>query len=357
MKVLSIVGARPQFVKVVPVINALKNTGQEHFLLHTGQHYDYQLSQVFFDELAIPKPDINLEVGSGTHGKQTGEMLIGIEEVLVAEQPDFVLVYGDTNSTLAGAIATAKLQIPLGHIEAGLRSFNRLMPEEHNRVLTDHCSNLLFCPTKTSVENLSNEGITVGVHLVGDVMLDAVLTVIDQAEIQSDVLQKYQLEPEKYILTTIHRPYNVDQPQRLLAILNLMQLLDDQVIFPIHPRTQKKIAAFGYQQLLDNVSQVRALPPVSYLDMLVLEKNAKMIVTDSGGIQKEAYFFSVPCLTIRPETEWIETVEAGWNQLIEPTSESLAKALNNINTSRPHPPIFGNGDASEKIVQQIKKFV
>ena len=354
MKVISIVGARPQFIKVAPLVEALHAAGHNHYLLHTGQHYDYQLSQVFFDDMAIPQPDINLEVGSASHGRQTGEMLIQIEEVLLQEKPDCVLVYGDTNSTLAGSLAAAKLHIPIGHVEAGLRSFNRLMPEEHNRVLTDHCSDLLFCPTQTAVNNLTNEGLTKGVHLVGDVMMDAVLQMIDTANTRSNILEDKRLVADDYVLVTIHRPYNTDDAQRLSAIIQLLDQFNTKIIFPVHPRTQKKIIDFGYEERISTNPQLMMTPPVSYLDMLVLEKNANIILTDSGGIQKEAYFFAVPCLTIRPETEWIETVESGWNQLIEPRIDSLLSALKKIDRSLPHPPIFGEGDASEKITSCLE---
>ena len=245
MKIVSVLGARPQFIKAAPVSKALRVAGFTEFMVHTGQHYDHGMSQVFFDELGLPQPDINLGIGSGSHGKQTGEMLIGIEEVLLAEKPDLVLVYGDTNSTLAGALASVKLQIPIAHVEAGLRSFNREMPEEHNRVLTDHCADLLFCPTQTAVENLERESVTRGVHWVGDTMYDAVLQFSEIARQSSTILQDLSLAPKEYLLATVHRPYNTDDPQNLGKILSAFNECGETVIFPVHPRTKKRIAEFN----------------------------------------------------------------------------------------------------------------
>jgi len=304
MKVVSVIGARPQFIKAAPVGQTLRAVDHTEVLVHTGQHYDDDMSAVFFRELEIPEPDYNLGVGSGLHGWQTGQMLIRIEEVLLAEKPDWVLVYGDTNSTLAGALAAVKLRAPLAHVEAGLRSFNREMPEEHNRVLTDHCSDLVFCPTQTAVDNLAREGITQGVHLVGDMMYDAVLQFAEIARQRSTILQDLGLEPKGYLVATVHRPYNTDVPENLRNILTAFLEIGEPIVFPVHPRTRRKIAqldgTFGLERATRNV---RMIEPVGYLDMLVLEQNARLILTDSGGMQKEAYFFSVPCVTLRPETE------------------------------------------------------
>jgi UDP-N-acetylglucosamine 2-epimerase len=355
MKVLSIVGARPQFIKAAPVDKVLRADGHEHILLHTGQHYDYGMSKVFFDELDIPEPDINLEIGSDSHARQTGKMLIGVEEVIIREMPDWVLVYGDTNSTLAGALAAVKLNHALAHVEAGLRSFNRQMPEEHNRVLTDHCSTLLFCPSQTAVDNLTREGISSGVHLVGDVMYDAVLHIGSVARIQSTILKRLDLTPKSYLVATIHRPYNTDNPQNLHTILEAFNQIDETIIFPVHPRTQKRINEFGLNNHLAEIHNLITIPPVSYLDMLMLEQNARFIVTDSGGMQKEAYFLGVPCLTLRPETEWVETIENGWNRLIELKPNVLRQALERINIPSSRPPVYGEGNASHQIAHILKE--
>ena len=355
MKIVSVVGARPQFIKAAPVSQALKKAGHTEILVHTGQHYDYGMSQVFFDELNISEPDINLEVGSGHHGWQTGQMLTRIEEVLLGKEPNWVLVYGDTNSTLAGALAAVKLRIPLVHVEAGLRSFNREMPEEHNRVLTDHCSDLLFCPTHTAVDNLAKEGITRGVNLVGDTMYDAVLQFSELAEERSSILKDFGLKSKEYLLATLHRPYNVDLPENLGNILTAFIEIDEPILFAVHPRTQEKIKSLGDSlQFQLTSSKVRLVDPVGYLDMLLLEKNARLILTDSGGMQKEAYFFEVPCITLRPETEWVETVEAGWNVVVgSDRSLIVQKARTMQPRAQSQKRMFGDGHASELIVQTL----
>jgi UDP-GlcNAc3NAcA epimerase len=353
MKVVTIVGARPQFIKAAPVSNALREAGCTEFLLHTGQHYDYGMSQVFFDELGLPTVDINLDVRSGGHGQQTGQMLMGIEEVLLHEKPDWVLVYGDTNSTLAGALAAVKLHIPLAHVEAGLRSFNREMPEEYNRVLTDHCADLLFCPTKTAVENLTKEGLVKGVHEVGDPMYDAVLMFSEKARKQSAILQNLGLKKGSYLLVTIHRPYNTDDPRTLKAIITALESIEEDVIFPIHPRTRQRMQDFGF--LNGKSSHLRPIEPVTYLDMLILEQNAHMILTDSGGVQKEAFFFAVPCLTLRPETEWVETVKSGWNLLVGTERDQIRAGLNHVfPTPGERPALFGDGQSAHEIAQLLK---
>lgn len=350
MKVLTVIGARPQFIKAAPVSKALRSAGHSEYLLHTGQHYDHLMSRIFFDEMGIPEPDINLSVGSGTHGVQTGTILIEIENVLLQETPDVVLVYGDTNSTLAGALAAIKLHIPVAHVEAGLRSFNRTMPEEHNRVLTDHCADWLFCPTQTAVDHLRAEGVTHGVHLVGDTMYDAVLQYSDLAEKQSAVLDDLNLDPKAYLLATVHRPYNTDQPENLRNILEAFIESGYPVVFPVHPRTRQRLTQFEGDLPLD---RIRLIEPVGYLDMLLLEKNARMILTDSGGIQKEAYFFGVPCTTLRPETEWVETLNDGWNELVSADKKRiLARVHSEPNTGKPAP-VFGDGHAAEIIAQVL----
>ena len=355
MKVLSIVGARPQFIKAAPVGKALRAAGHTEVLVHTGQHYDDGMSAIFFRELEIPEPGYNLGVGSGSHGWQTGLMLMRVEEVLLAEKPDWVLVYGDTNSTLAGALAACKLRIPLAHVEAGLRSFNREMPEEHNRVLTDHCSDLLFCPTQTAVDNLAREGITEGVHLVGDTMYDAVLQFAEIARQRSTILQDLDLKPKGYLLATVHRPYNTDIPENLRNILTAFLEIGEPIVFPVHPRTRQKIAELdGTFNLERGTCNVQMIEPVGYLDMLMLEQQARLILTDSGGMQKEAYFFGVPCVTLRPETEWVETVEAGWNVVVGAEREQIVEAVNGHVWPQEIPPaIFGNGQAAGQIVKLI----
>ena len=351
MKIASIVGARPNFIKCAPLSRELRKEFKE-ILIHTGQHYDYEMNKVFFDELRIPEPDYHLGVGSGTHGEQTGEMLKKTEEVLIKEAPDLVLVFGDTNSTLAGALAASKLHIKVGHIEAGLRSFDRRMPEETNRVLTDHCSNLLFCPTETAVENLKREGITKGVYLTGDVMVDALKENIEIAEKKSMILDELGLKPEEYYLATIHRPENTDDFNRLKSIVAAFCVIGN-LVFPCHPRTEKLLKQFGFWDML--TKKIKVIKPVGYLDMLMLEKNAKKILTDSGGIQKEAYIFKVPCITLRDNTEWVETVEDGWNVLVGANEEKIVRMADDFEPKNKQRDVFGDGDASEKIVERIKE--
>jgi UDP-GlcNAc3NAcA epimerase len=345
MKVVSVVGARPQFIKAAPVSRQLRRRHGE-VLLHTGQHYDRGMSQVFFDELDIPSPDVNLGIGSAHHGRQTGQMLGGIEAVLLEEQPDWALVYGDTNSTLAGALAAAKLHIPVAHVEAGLRSFNRRMPEEINRVLTDHVADLLFCPTQTAVDNLAAEGIASGVHHVGDVMCDAVLHNGALAAARSRILEALGLQPGTYLLATLHRPRNTDDPNRLRAIIEAFGSVGDPIVFPVHPRTRKAIRAQA-QRVPRNVC---LREPVGYLDMLQLERQARAILTDSGGVQKEAYLVGVPCVTLREETEWVETVQTGWNRLVGADGDEIVAAVRDIQVPDERPPLFGDGRAAERIV-------
>ena len=354
MKIVTIVGARPQFIKAAPVSKILREAGCKEFLIHTGQHYDYVMSQIFFADMGIPEPDIDLEVGSGNHGWQTGQMLMHVEEILLAEKPDWVLVYGDTNTTLAGALAAVKQHIPVAHVEAGLRSFNREMPEEHNRVLTDHCSDLLFCPTQRAMDNLAEEGITESVHLVGDTMYDAVLQFVEVARARSAIIQDLGLGTGGYLLATVHRAYNTDVPSNLHSILSAFLEIDEPVIFPVHPRTRRRIAELDetLEVELEN-GNVRMIQPVGYLDMLMLEQNARIILTDSGGMQKEAYFLGVPCVTLRPETEWVETVETGWNVIVGADGERIAEAVGNSVQPLERPQLFGDGQTAERIVDLI----
>ncbi|HHX44812.1 MAG TPA: UDP-N-acetylglucosamine 2-epimerase (non-hydrolyzing) [Chloroflexi bacterium] len=362
MRIVAIIGARPQFIKAAAVSRAIRAHNAEggrpiqEVLVHTGQHYDYGMSQVFFDELDIPQPDYNLGIGSLPHGAQTGRMLERIEGVLQKEAPDWVLVYGDTNSTLAGALAAAKLHIPVAHVEAGLRSFNRRMPEEVNRVLTDHISDLLLAPTETAVANLQREGLPPErIHQVGDVMYDAALYHAAQAEERSDILQRLALTPRSYVLATVHRAENTDDAGRLTAIFEALCVVAEEtpVVLPLHPRTRGALARAG---LLETVEQhCRVIDPVGYLDMILLEKNARVIATDSGGVQKEAYFYSVPCVTLREETEWVETVEAGWNVLVGADKGDLIRSVQHARRSVDvaQRSIYGDGNASRHCVHRL----
>jgi len=346
LKVLTIVGARPQFIKAAPVSHALREHHGE-FLLHTGQHYDADMSDVFFKELNIPAPNVNLGVGSGGHGTQTGAMLAGIEQHLLEQNPDWILLYGDTNSTLAGALAASKLHIKVAHIEAGLRSFNRTMPEEINRVLTDHVSDLLFCPTQTAVENLTQEGITKGVHHVGDVMVDALYYAKTQIGKRA-ILTEHGLANADFYLATIHRPANTDHYEHLSGIIEGFKQLATSIVLPMHPRLKASLEREG----LSMPPNVKVIPPVGYLDMATLLDAAQIVITDSGGLQKETYVMQRPCVTIRPETEWIETVHAGWNRLCEPNPGAIQMAVQDALKPPPtdHPTFYGDGTAAQQIV-------
>lgn len=387
MKILSIIGARPQFIKAATVSRKIRDEGMKEILVHTGQHYDFNMSDIFFQELNLPKPDYYLGVGSGCHGEQTGRMLPEIEKVLLQQKPDVALVYGDTNTTLAGSLAAAKLHIPIAHIEAGLRSYNKRMPEEINRVLTDHCSDILFCPTETAVKNLQKEGFinVVGdgklvdddfslartarslplVINVGDVMLDIALDVKKLIEKKTGgekrVLERYFLKAKDYILVTIHRADNTDNKD---ILQNIMEALEEiarkglKIFFPVHPRTKKALERFS---LMSNVPQNLIISePISYIEIITLESNAKLIITDSGGLQKEAYFFKVPCIIPRDETEWTELVEIGWNKVVGTAKENLvnsvSSALNEDFPNRQWINFYGNGIASDKIVRVLLNY-
>lgn len=361
IKIISIAGTRPQFVKAAVVSHAIVYRNQirgkrgrfRHGIIHTGQHYDNNMSEVFFRQLDMPQPLCNLNTGSASHGSQTGKMLIGIERALMKEKPDMVLNYGDTNSALAGALAAAKLSIPSGHIEAGLRSYNRRMPEEINRVLIDHIADLSFCPTHNAVENLKKEGVNKGVYNTGDVMYEAVRSFVKAAGKRSRILLELGLSPRKYYLATVHRQSNTDNRKNLKQILDALYRLDLPVVFPVHPRTRKHIRGMIHQGC---GSKVMVIDPVSYFDMLLLEKNAKTILTDSGGVQKEAYFLSVPCVTLREETEWIETAEEGWNIIAgTDTNRIVSAALSLIRPTRQRK-VFGDGDAGARIVRIIESY-
>ena len=426
LTIVTIVGARPQFIKAAPISKTLRNAGHRELLVHTGQHYDYAMSDVFFDELRMPEPDVKLSVGSGTHAEQTAAMLLGIEGVLTANKPDRVLVYGDTNSTLAGSLAASKMHVPIAHVEAGLRSFNRRMPEEINRVVADQLSTLLFCPSQVAVDNLAAEGIggnamvrqahhdtydchpelvegrkiekdityqclktnplpltshpsplTPHVLNVGDVMADALQFAAEKAATkaaaQYDILARLGLKPRGYLLATLHRAENTDDPERLGNIMNALTKLAEKepVILPLHPRTRKILArtlnlehrtlnleprTLNVEHRTLNVepfSRLTFLDPVGYFDIIALEKSARVILTDSGGMQKEAYWLKVPCITMRDETEWVETVETGWNILTGADHHKISDAAQNFTPPQEHPPLYGDGQAAEKILDVL----
>lgn len=352
MKILTIIGARPQFIKASVVSRAIQQTeGIEEIMLHTGQHFDANMSDIFFNQLGIPKPDIQLDIHGGTHGDMTGRMLIEIEKALLEHKPDRVLVYGDTNSTLAGALAAAKLHIPVAHVEAGLRSFNMQMPEEINRILTDQISDLLFCPTDTAVKNLNNEGFAtkpVQVLQVGDVMQDSALLFAKQAVAPSGDL------PEGFILATLHRAENTDSPERLANIVNALNQLHQTlapVVLPLHPRTRKLIAQQGLEL------NVHLIDPVGYFEMVWLLDRCQLVLTDSGGVQKEAFFFGKACVTMRDQTEWVELIEAGANELVgADTSKIIEAASRNVGRKvQDTHNLYGGGKAAQRIVDVILK--
>jgi UDP-GlcNAc3NAcA epimerase len=341
VKILSVVGNRPQFIKSAPLSLALRNRADE-VTLHTGQHYDRELSEVFFEELELDAPAYRLDAGSGSHAEQTARMLPGIERVVLDERPDTVLVYGDTNSTLAGALAAAKAGFPVAHVEAGLRSFDRTMPEELNRIVVDRLSEFLFCPTEAAVANLRREGVVDGIHVVGDVMLDANLRLAPIARERSRALADADVAAGEYVLATIHRPVNV-RPDTLQNIVEGLGRLDEPVVFPAHPRTRDALSSRG----VDLPPNVVLLPPAGYLDFAALASQARVVVTDSGGVQKEAYWYAVPCVTVRTTTEWMETVETGWNRLVAADADRLATAVAEAQPNLNHPPLYGDGHAAD----------
>lgn len=351
VKVLTVVGARPQFVKAAPVSAVLRRRHDE-FLVHTGQHYDSEMSQIFFDEMGIPQPDVNLAIGSGPHGEQTGRMLAALEKVVLDVQPDWVMIYGDTNSTLAAALAAAKLHVPVAHVEAGMRSFDRRMPEEVNRVVADHLSTLLLCPTRSSARQLSLEGITAGVVFTGDVMLDAFQQHIELARSRGgqSVLDRLDVRRGEYVLATLHRAENTDDPARLRGILEGLSASTCHVLLTLHPRTRKAMERFG----LKASGRVQLEEPVGYLDMLLLESEAAAIVTDSGGVQKEAIFVGRPCITLRDTTEWPETVESGCNVLVGAEAAAITAAVRTFRPNVDRTDLFGDGHASERVVEALE---
>ena len=353
MKIASVIGARPEFVKEAPLVDELRKNHEE-IIIHTGQHYDYEMSKIFFSDLDIPKSDYNLGVGSGLHGKQTAEMLIKLEKVLLKEKPDLVIVSGDTNTTLAGALAASKLNLKLAHIESGMRSFDKSMPEEINRVATDHMSDILFCSTNTAVQNLMKEGISKNVFDVGDVMIDAIKKNIILAEKKSNILKKLSLKSKGYMVATVHRAGNTDDKKNMSAIIDAFVESKEKIIFPVHPRTEKYIHLYGLDKKLKKTNVI-ATKPTGYIDMLVLEKNARKILTDSGGMQKESYFFKVPCITLRNTTEWVETVSDGWNILTGADKSKILNAIKNFSPKGKQHEDYGNGNASKSIARIIDK--
>lgn len=351
MRILSVVGARPQFVKLAPIAHACERAGVEHIIVHTGQHYDPMLSDVFFEELGIPAPDVHLGVGSGSHGEQTGKMLEKLDGVLLEYRPDWVLVYGDTNSTLAAALSAVKLHFPIAHLEAGLRSFNRLMPEEHNRVLTDHAADILLAPTDVAAGHLATEGLAERTVVVGDVMTDVLMKEVAQLpEGYSPVATELGFEPGTYSIATIHRAENTDDPQRLQAVLSSLEKVDHPVVILAHPRLVAKVEEHG---LTLGGGNLHTHAPVSYNDLLATVRGARGVITDSGGLQKEAFLLRTPCTTVRTETEWVETVELGWNQLVEP-DEALITAASRPRPADTEAAPYGDGHAAERVVEELQ---
>jgi UDP-N-acetylglucosamine 2-epimerase len=355
MRILTVIGNRPQFVKAAAVSRLLRREHDE-VLVHTGQHYDDELSRVFFEELDVPAPDRQLNAGGGTNTEQTARILGLLELVLAEEKPDMVLVYGDTNSTLAGALAGAQAQVPVGHVEAGMRSFDRTMPEELNRVLTDHASDLLLCSTETAVRNLEREAVAGRVELVGDVMADVSLTFREIAEERSTALTDHGLEPGAYVLATAHRAGNVDDPQRLERLVELFEAVPLRCALPLHPRTAARLEAAELRDRLEAAPRMRLLPPLGYLDFMKLAMHARALLTDSGGVQKEAYILGVPCVTMRESTEWVETVDAGWNTLVGLDAEAAVAALEAPRPEGERPDLYGSGQAAERVCRALSAY-
>lgn len=348
MRILTVIGNRPQFVKAAAVSHRLREDHDE-VLVHTGQHYDDALSQIFFEELGVPAPDLELHAGGGTNAQQTARILGRLADVIPEREPDLVLVYGDTNSTLAGALAAAQAGVAVAHVEAGMRSFDRTMPEELNRVLTDHASDLLLCPTETAVANLEREHAAGTVHLVGDVMADVSLTFRPVAQERSTVLADHGLEPGAYLVATAHRAGNVDDPGNLERLVALLEALPMRCALPLHPRTAARLEESGLRARIDAADHLLVLPPLGYLDFLALAASAWAILTDSGGVQKEAYLLGVPCVTLRETTEWVETVEAGWNVLTGLDRDAALAALERAAPPEPRPELYGGGRGSERV--------
>lgn len=354
-KIVTVVGTRPEFDKM-PLL--LKSFGKiaKSILVHTGQHYDDNMDKVFFDELKIPKPKYTLSIGSAPQGEQTGKILEKIEKIFLQEKPDLVVVYGDTNSTLGGALAAAKLNIPIAHIEAGMRSYNRQMPEEINRVITDHISDFLFCSTRAAVDNLKKEGIWKNVSDVGDLTVD-ILKDLKPRLLNPKALKAYNLKPKTYLLATVHRAENTDKKENLENIVRAFGEIEQTIIFPVHPRTKKYLKLYKLDKLIAKTPHIRLVEPVGYFDMMALLVGANLLLTDSGGLQKEAYLCRVPCVTLRKETEWFETVKSGWNHLAGSDLRKIVKLAKNFPKPQNHPDFLGNGKAYLKITEIIKKMI
>jgi len=354
MKIISIVGARPQFIKLAPLSKEIRKRHQE-VLIDTGQHYDEELASNFYSEFQIPKPDYSLGIGSGTHAEQTGKMLIELERVLSQEKPDLAIVFGDTNSTLAGALSASKLGIPIAHVEAGLRSFDRSMPEEINRIVTDHLSSLLFCPNELARQNLAAEGVTEGVSVVGDIMLDALNSSLEAAKKHSKILDTLYLQKKEYQFMTCHRASNTDNEQNLRSIISAIGESGEKTVFPVHPRTMKYLESYGMKD--DLPKNLIITKPLSHMDTIWLVANSKRVLTDSGGLQKEAYILGVPCITLRENTEWTDTLRVGWNILVGANKEKILRAIREFVPPAEHPYIFGPPGADVRMVSEIDKFL
>jgi len=352
LRVVTVIGNRPQFVKAAAVSRALRDRHEE-VLVHTGQHYDPELSAVFFAELGIPRPEHQLDLGGGSNTAQTARMLQALEGLLTAERPDVALVYGDTNSTLAGALAAAQARVPVAHVEAGMRSFDRAMPEELNRVLTDHAASLLLCSTEGSAANLRAERVAGRVEVVGDVMVDVALLMGPRAAKRTEVLAAHRVERGRFLLVTAHRAGNVDDPERLERLVALLEALPEPAVLPLHPRTAARLEAAGLRARLEAAPRLRLAPPLGYLEFTALLHHARAVLTDSGGVQKEAYLAGTPCLTLRATTEWTETVEAGWNVLVDLDAEAALAALGR-RAPAARPPLYGDGRAGERVVAALR---
>ncbi|MDO8836898.1 MAG: UDP-N-acetylglucosamine 2-epimerase (non-hydrolyzing) [Vicinamibacterales bacterium] len=353
MRIASIVGARPQFIKAAPVCRALR-VAHEEILIHSGQHYDHGMSQVFFDELGIPAPDHNLGIVAGTHGRMTGEMMAALEDLLFQISPDVVLVYGDTNTTLAGGLVAAKMNIPVAHVEAGLRSFNRSMPEEVNRIAVDHLSELLLAPTRVAMENLATEGLAERAVLVGDVMLDTARAFAERVELDA-VLATHGLTPGGYYLATVHRAATTDDPAQLRAVVRAFGSLDRPVVWAVHPRTSGNLDTFGLRAGVESAPSIRTLGPQPYGATIALLRGSAGLLTDSGGMQKEAYFFGIPCVTLRNETEWVETVELGWNRLAGTDADRIRAAVSGLTRPSERPDVYGDGHAATRVAGALER--
>jgi len=356
MKIASIIGTRPQFIKLAPLSKEVRKNHKE-IIIHTGQHYDKKMSDLFFKELDIHQPDYNLEVGSGSHGQQTGEMIKRIEKVLIKENPDLVLVYGDTNSTLSGALAAAKLNITVAHIEAGLREFDKSIPEEINKIVSDHTSNILFCPSDLGMKNLAKEGITANVYNVGDITLDLAKRLSANTILEKSILKKYNLKKKDFYYMTMHREKNTGQKKRLSSIVSALENISKTVIFPIHPRTAKALKKYKLWGKINQIKSLKILPPIGYQESIMLIKNAEKTITDSGGVIKESYFLKTPAVIIDDTTEWVETVEDGWNVIAGADKDKIIRFVNRAVKPKRHREVYGNGKSAQKIIRMLNNYL